>query len=155
MVMSFSISRYCIENLLVVKKLCRSELCPRHIQVVLFRFRLFFLQKNSVLYAIVFLYDIQAFIDTTSTHPYMLFCFLSTYCIYIYEGKLVDKEILCLPLNFPLAYHSTCRKFRRQRKNFPSCMSNERNTRFTFPGKTKESEAIMVLIYFERVTKQF
>ena len=26
-------------------------------------------------------------------------------------------------------------------------MSNEGNTRFTFPGKTKESEVIMVIIY--------
>ena len=25
--------------------------------------------------------------------------------VHVNEGKLVDKEILCLPLNFPLAYH--------------------------------------------------
>ena len=24
--------------------------------------------------------------------------------VHVNEGKLVDKEILCLPLNFPLAY---------------------------------------------------
>ena len=25
--------------------------------------------------------------------------------VHVNEGKLVDKEILCLPLNFPLGYH--------------------------------------------------
>ena len=37
--------------------------------------------------------------------------------VHVNEGKLVDKEILCLPLDFPL--HIICGKFRRQRKKFP------------------------------------
>ena len=32
-------------------------------------------------------------------------------------------------------------------------MRNEGNTRFIFPGKTKESEAIMVLFSFQHVSK--
>ena len=33
---------------------------------------------------------------------------LSTnFLVHVNEGKLVDKEILCLPLYFPLAYHMT------------------------------------------------
>ena len=38
--------------------------------------------------------------------------------VHVNEGKLVDEKILCLPLNFPLAYHAYG-KFGRQRINFP------------------------------------
>ena len=47
-------------------------------------------------------------------------------------GKLVDKEILCLPLNFPLTYHMHAGNLEDRRK-IPSCTSNEGNTRFIFP----------------------
>ena len=65
--------------------------------------------------------------------------------VHVNEGKLVDKEILCLiPLNFPLVYHMQAENLEDKGK-IPSCMSNEGNTRFTFPRRTNESEAIMVL----------
>ena len=48
--------------------------------------------------------------------------------LHVNEGKLVDKEI-----------------FWKTKDKFPSCMSNEGNTRFTFTGKKIESKAIMVL----------
>ena len=39
--------------------------------------------------------------------------------VHVNEGKLVDKEILCLPLNFPLAYHMHVGNLEDKRKNFP------------------------------------
>ena len=52
--------------------------------------------------------------------------------VHVNEGKLVDKEILCLPLNFPLTYHMHAGNLEDRRK-IPSCTSNEGNTRFIFP----------------------
>ena len=41
--------------------------------------------------------------------------------VHVNEGKLVDKEILCLPLNLPLAYHMHAGNVEDKGK-IPSCM---------------------------------
>ena len=61
-------------------------------------------------------------------------CLSTNSPLHVNEGDLVDKEILCILLNFP-------GKFSRQRL----CIGNDENTRFTSPVRTKKFEAIMVL----------
>jgi hypothetical protein len=57
-------------------------------------------------------------------------------------GELEEKENLCLPLNFTLAYNYKFGKTRRQRKSLPRSSGSwpciEGNTRFTFPRGEKK-----------------
>ena len=73
------------------------------------------------------------------------------------RGKLVDKENLCLPLNFPLAYHMHAGNLEDKGK-ISLLHEHKGNTRFTSPPRTKESEAIMVLliiiVLFTRRTRE-
>ena len=61
------------------------------------------------------------------------------------QGKLVDKEILCVPLNFQLACNMQAGNLEEKGKISLLHEQWGKYEVYTFPRRTKESKAIMVL----------